>query len=151
MLLNCNLSFKEYVCEPVKNASTICRIILLTCLRVNNTLTDLYKCYVRPILEYVSVVWSPHHVYLIDIIENVQRSFTKRLPWLYYISYCDRLYFCNLEPLEVRRLHDDVIMLYKILHSHVSVNMNNFSSLSQANYTVEVIYIKLTNFELNLM
>ena len=149
--MNCNLSFKEYVCEPVKNASKMCRIILLTFLRVNNTLTDLYKCYVRPILEYVSVVWSPHHVYLIDIIENVQRSFTKRLPWLYYMNYCDRLYFCNLEPLEVRRLHDDVIMLYKILHSHVSVNMNNCISLSQANFTVEVIYINLTNFELNLM
>ena len=45
------------------------------------------------------------------------------------------LYFCNLEPLEVRRLHNDVIMLYKILHNHVSVNLNNCISLSQTNYT----------------
>ena len=130
----------------------MCNITLSNFKHVNNyTLTDLDKCYVRLILEYVSVVWSPHHVYLIDLIENIQRNFTKRLPGLYYVNYCDRLYFCNLEPLEVRRLQNDVIMLFKILQSHVSVNINNVISLSQANYTIEVIYINLTNFKLNLM
>ena len=49
----------------------------MNCKHVNNcTLTDLYKCYVRPILEYVSVVRSPHHVYQIDLIENLQRRLT---------------------------------------------------------------------------
>ena len=100
----------------------------------NRTLTDLHICYVRPILKYVSVVWSPHHVYLTDLIENIQRNFTKRLPGLWCMNYCDRLYFCNLEPLEVRRLHNDVIILYKILRSHVSVNINDNISLSQTNY-----------------
>ena len=129
----------------------MCSIILTNFKLVNNcTLTDLYKCYVRPILEYVSVVWSPHHVYLIDLIENVQRNFTKRLPGLYFTNYCDRLYLCNLEPLEIRRLHDDVIILYKILHNHTSVNMNNCISLSHTNYTRGKIY-KLDNFKLNLM
>ena len=124
----------------------MCNIIILTNFKhVNNfTLTDLYKCYVRPILEYASVEWSPHHVYLIDLIENVLRNVTKRLPGLYYMKNCDRL-FCNLEPLEIRRLHNDVIILYKILHSHVSVNMNNCISLSHTNYTRGNIY-KLEKF-----
>ena len=62
----------------------MCNIILTNFKRVNNcNLTDLHTCYVRPILEYVSVVWSPLHVYLKDLIENVQRNFTKRLPGLY--------------------------------------------------------------------
>ena len=125
-LIDCNLSFKDHVYETVKKACKMCNIILTNFKHINNCmLTDLYKCYVRPILEYVSVVWSPHHVYLIDLFENVQHNFIKRLPELYYMNYCDRLYFYNLESLEVRRLHNDVIMLYKILHSHVSVNMNN--------------------------
>ena len=100
-------------------------------------------------LQYVLVVWSHRHVYLIDLIENVQRNFTKRLPGLNYMNYCDRLYFCNLEPLEVRRLHNDVIMLYKILHSHVSVDMNNCISLSHTNYTRGKIY-KLDKFRTKL-
>ena len=27
------------------------------------------------------------------------------------MNYCDRLYFCNLEPLEIRRLHNNVIIV----------------------------------------
>ena len=150
VLLDCNLSFKEHVYEAVKKVCKMCNIILTNFKHLNNcTLTDLYKCYVRPILEYVSVVWSPHHVYLIDLIENVQRNFTKRLTGLYLMNYCDRLYFCNLEPLEVRRLHNDVIMLYKILHSHVSVYMNNCISLFQTNYTRGNIF-KLEKFRAKL-
>ena len=82
----CNIIFKNF-----KNANIY-------------TLTDLFKCYVRPILEYVSVAWSPHSIYLIDLIENVKHSFTKRLLGLYYLNYCDRLSFCNLESLELHRL-----------------------------------------------
>ena len=78
VLSDCNLSFKEHVYETVKKACKMCYIILTNFKHVNNsTLNDQYKCYVRPILEYVSVVWAPHHVYLIDLIKNVQRNFTK--------------------------------------------------------------------------
>ena len=58
-------------------------------------------------------------------------------------------YFCTLEPLEVRTLHNEVIMLYKILHSHVFVNINNSISLSQTNYTRGNIY-KLDKFQVKL-
>ena len=37
-------------------------------------LTNLFKCYVWPIFEYESVVWSHHHIYLKDVIENVQHN-----------------------------------------------------------------------------
>ena len=40
-------------------------------------LIKLYKCFVRPVLEYASVVFSPHYISLINLIENVQRRFTK--------------------------------------------------------------------------
>ena len=38
--------------------------------------------YVRPIVEYNSVVWSPSSAHDIDAVERVQRRFTKRLPGL---------------------------------------------------------------------
>ena len=42
--------------------------------------------------------------------------FTKRLPGLHDISYLDRLKSCNLELLELRRNHTDLITLYKIFN-----------------------------------
>ncbi len=36
--------------------------------------------FVRAKLEYASQVWNPHHVYLIEKIEKIQRKFTKCLP-----------------------------------------------------------------------
>ena len=150
VLLDCNLSFKEHVYQTVKKVCKMCYIILTNFKLVNNCiLTDLHICYVRLILEYESVVWSPHHVYLLDLIENVQHNFTKWLPGLYYMNNCDRLYFCNLELLKVRTLYNDVIILHKILHSLVSVYMNNCISLSQTNYDRGSIY-KLDKFRAKL-
>ena len=47
-------------------------------------------------------------MYLIDIIENVQRNFTKRLAGLANLSYVDRLNVCNLDPLELRIIRMDM-------------------------------------------
>jgi len=43
--------------------------------------------YVRPILEYNCVVWSPSLKKDIDLIEKVQRRFTKRLCELKDLPY----------------------------------------------------------------
>ena len=41
-------------------------------------------------LEYASQTWSPYQTYQNDLIEFVQRSFTKRLPGFNNLSYMDR-------------------------------------------------------------
>ena len=45
----------------------------------NTVLTNLFKIYTRSYLEYASVIYFPHYLQMIDIIENVQKNFTKRL------------------------------------------------------------------------
>jgi hypothetical protein len=72
---------------------------------------------VRPKLEYNSIVWNPCRKRLTDLIENVQRSFSKRLPSLSSRSYFERLALLNLEPLELRRLRFDLLYYYKVLHN----------------------------------
>jgi len=47
--------------------------------------------YVRPIVEYNSIIWSPSTARDIDPVESVQRLYTKRLPTLKNLSYCERL------------------------------------------------------------
>ena len=45
--------------------------------------------YIRPVLEYASIVWSPSSVALIDLLNKVQRRFTKRLRVMFRVSVND--------------------------------------------------------------
>ena len=101
----------------------------------SSVLIKLFKCFKRPLLEYASVVYSPHHAGLIDLIKNAQRRFTKRLYGMNVIRYSHRLELCNLEELELRGLHADNIMIYKILNGVICVNLENYISLSTMLYT----------------
>jgi len=65
---------------------------------------------VRPVFEYASSVWSLKHI---NAIEKVQKRFTKRIYSLSHLSYSERLAVINLEPLELRRLNNDLVMYFK--------------------------------------
>ena len=71
--------------------------------------------YIRPIVEYGSVVWNPSTVYLIDLLESVQRKFTKRVHSISHLPYSERLVKLNLDSLELRRLRFDLIHYFKFL------------------------------------
>jgi len=59
----------------------------------------------------------------------VQRRFTKRLRGINLLSYCDRLIKLELNTLELRRLHNDLVLCYKIVFSLIDVNFTDFSRL----------------------
>ena len=97
-------------------------------------LTNVYKCYIRPILESASPVWNPTDVNCTNIIEKVQRSFTKRLFFRsglqQNLSYEDRLEILGLDTLENRRNISDVIFLHKCIHNHFIFEKNNLYKIS---------------------
>ena len=66
--------------------------------------------YIRPVLEYVSVIWSPVEIFLIDLLERVQRIFSKKLTAISALSYPERLLKLNLESLELRCIRFDLIL-----------------------------------------
>ena len=68
------------------------------------TLKTLYKSFVRPLLEYCSVVWCPFYVKDIDILERVQRRFTRFLPDFRSLPYEERLRKYGIHSLFARRL-----------------------------------------------
>ena len=68
-----------------------CQILRCFLSRNTSSLVRAYKVFVRPLIEYASVTWSPSQKQLINNIENVQRAFTRRLPGLKFLSYRERL------------------------------------------------------------
>ena len=83
-----------------------------------------FVTYVRPLLEYATPVWTPHHVYLVFKLEGVQRKFTKRLSGLNNLSYKDRLLVLGVDTLERRRLFYDLSLFYKVVHGFVDLSLN---------------------------
>jgi len=94
--------------------------------RNTNLLVRAYLVYVRPLLEYNSVIWSPHLKQDIDAIERVQRRFTKRLRGFGNYTYSERLHLLKLPSLELRRLHTDLIWCYKIIFGLVALIPSDF-------------------------
>jgi hypothetical protein len=90
-----------------------------------------FTVYVRPIIEYCSPVWSP--VYKKDIfkLEAVQRRFTKKLQGLSRLTYAERLVILNANTLELRRLKQDILTMYKVFNGLLVLNISEFFELSR--------------------
>ncbi len=58
---------------------------------------------IRPRLEYVAMVWSPHTKRNIIILERVQRAVTKMVPELSKLTCEERLRMLEIPTLEDRR------------------------------------------------
>ena len=86
----------------------------------------MYIVYIRPILEYNTQIWSPYNVGDIDLIEGIQRKFTKSLLGFANLPYYVRLNRLNLQPLEIRCIFFDLILLYKIVHGLIDINTSDF-------------------------
>ena len=87
--------------------------------------------FVRPLLEFSSVIWSPYTIADLNRIESVQRSFTKAIQNLRFSTYKERLINLCIDSLQCRRIKADLVFCYKILHNLVDVNSKELFTLSQ--------------------
>ena len=81
-------------------------------------------------MEYASSVWSPSLINQIISLERIQKKFTKRIPGLQSLPYHERLSILGLQTLESRRLINDLILCYKIVHGLSSILFSDFFKFS---------------------
>ena len=116
--IDSKLNFNEHILNQVKKARCTAGVIHRNILnKTPNVMVPLYKSMVRPHLEYANTVWSPYTKKNINLIENIQRHFTKKITGLKHKSYEDRLKSLRLPSLTFRRLRGDLIEAYKIIHN----------------------------------
>jgi hypothetical protein len=91
----------------------------------------MFKTYVLPILECGCPIYNPYYAKDIDLLEKVQRDFTrlvyKRSPKYQQNnqiipSYPERLSMFNLELLELRRLKICLDLFHQYLHGLIPSN-----------------------------
>jgi len=81
--------------------------------------------FVRSILDYNSVVWSPSRKGQIQMIESIQNRFLRFLSFncdiqhLPHSSYQPLLSFLNIESLEIRIKRCNLCFIFKLLNGQV--------------------------------
>src|ERR1043165_6616563 len=98
----------------------------MICIKDLCSLKNAFVTYVQPLVEYCSPVWSPSLIGLIDKVESVQRCFTKRLMGLKNTPYADCVSCLNSISLELRRLHADLCLCYKIIFGLNALDKTDF-------------------------
>jgi len=74
---------------------------------------------------------SGHRILFVKLINwNLFKNHSQRLTGMHYLSYKDRLKALGLERLELRRLHADLIVCYKIVHGLVNILFQSFFELN---------------------
>lgn len=98
------------------------------------SLITLYYTYVRSRLEYSCPVWNPQYIKYIDLIERVQRKFTRllyyRFNWI-KPDYKTRLKQLHMHSLETRRLQLDEMLLYNIINGKLKTALSSQISFHQ--------------------
>ena len=140
------LSYDDHTRAMALSASRL----MYMCSKVFSThqpkfLINVYKSFIRPKLEYASVVWSPHSATVNAIVENVQRRFTKRINGIAYLSYEARIRHLQLPSLLQRRVYLDLIFIYKCLHQLTAISVNSLG-LSVISSTTRGNGIRLNYF-----
>jgi len=117
-----NYSFKLKCIHAYSKASRILAMINRTIVyKSPENLVHLYKSLLRPHLEYCTAAWSPHYVKDKVLIEKIQRRFTRMILALKNLQYEDRLRELKLWTLEDRRVHADLIEVFKIVKGLSSI------------------------------
>ena len=122
-----DLNFSKH-CSYLANIALARTNLILRAFSFSNvqTLCKLYCVYVRHLLESCSAIWSPHTLESLDLLKNVQSSFTRHLHGLDNLNYPARLTFLNLPSLESRRLRIDCNLMYNIVHNKFYTIQNLF-------------------------
>jgi hypothetical protein len=121
------LKFNKHISNIITKANQRIAVLFRGFVSRNpELLVKAYVTFVRPVLEYASCVWSPVLITHVNAIERVQKYFTRRLQGMEFVPYNERLALLNLETLEVRRLHSDIIMYYKVIHNMVALTVDRF-------------------------
>lgn len=126
VLLTQNLNPDEHIHQICSKAYRNLGLIRRSTIGMHSpeALKILYCTLVRPILEYCSVVWSPHQTTLQDMIQKVQNRFLRvvgtRLGFNYTEVPVEQLAVdLGLQSLATRRKRQDIIFLFKLINNHM--------------------------------
>ena len=138
-----SLKFSDH-CKKISNSakSKSCLIRRSFVTNSEDFLTQMFNVFVRPLLEYGTCIWSPYLLENIDIIEDIQRKYSKRYPGMWDVSYPERLKILSMDSLEIRRIRNDLYEAFKILNGLSPLDKSEFFEKSNSNTSSNLAKIR---------
>ena len=100
----------------LQGSSQVLSIIRTITFKSRDIMVPLFKTIIRPLLENAAPVWQPYMRKHINLIESVQRHYTRCIIGMSELDYEKRMRVLDLPSLEYRRMRGDMIEVYKITH-----------------------------------
>ena len=136
LLRDGNLDYTSHINASIAKGHGLCAALLRSfATRDASVVVLAYKTFVRPVIEFGSTLSHPRTQYLSQRIERIQKLFTKRVRGLHDVPYADRLLHLNLQSLRSRRVLSDLIIMYKIIHGMIDIQLSDIGLSINANIT----------------
>ena len=126
IFISSDMTWDCHISQLCKTANRISAWILnIFHTRDKLTMITLFNSLVRSRLEYCCQIWDPSKIKLIDLIEQVQRNFTRKIVDMdKNDDYWIRLKKLGIDSLQRRREKLIIILLWKIKNSLVPNHIN---------------------------
>ena len=120
VMMSSNGSFSEHINKTCEKARDMCSWILRTfSSRSPLLMTTLWKALVQPILDYCSQLWCPIQPGQIKQLEEIQKSFTRKIKLDHKLDYWERLKTLRFYSQERRRERYRILYLWKMFEKLV--------------------------------
>ena len=142
ILVDNKLSWDDHIFSLCKHGKRLVAWILnVFYARDKLTMTTLFNSLVRCKLEYCCQIWDPSTIQQIDAIEQLQRSFTRRIIGMNELNYWDRLKKLNIFSLQRRREKLIIVYIWKI-KNHLVPNDIEFRFVSNDRRSCNLAHVK---------
>ena len=132
VLVTNDLSWSPHIASLVSKARGVAAWVLSVFKsRDPPVMVTLYKSLIRSNLEYCCPLWHPSKISDIELLEGVQREFTRKIYGYQDLSYWERLKKLNLSSLQRRRERYVLLVMWKILHRQIPNANVTFRPLSR--------------------
>lgn len=127
ILFSARLKFNEHMDAIISKANRQLGIITRVFKQKNpQTIIPLYKSFVRPFLEYNSIIWSPYSKTYIQKVERLQEKMCNLLGNLRSLPYKEKLIKLKLQSLRARRIKHQLAFMFKMKHELIDLRFDSF-------------------------
>ena len=118
--LDVNMNYNQHIQNQINKVKSISSWIFRTFkTRDTDVMLTLWKSLAIPHLDYCSQLWCPSKRYLIQQLEQLQKSFLNGIPSLKHLNYWEKLNQLKIYSLERRRDRYRIIYTWCILEDIV--------------------------------